>query len=457
MFLCGTARAAEVTRVVSSQGEDDKFDFNLTLWWLHQVESSFVKRESQSVYSAQTEIIRDSKYTAQRDTLNLRADFGLLWDVGIHIQAPLVLSDSSSLYFDQSDGGNCVYPSMNPNPRPTCVNNQNSQLLGEGILPTATMKDPQGNTIITGWGMNAANGGKPFPTTSNQIFQSPNRRGFQNLGIGVTWAAFNQLRDDTKPTWTLSFDALLDVFKDMGFDPANPGANTAVGPGYHQLVFSTFVSKRFRYFDPFIGAWYMLPVRTNNSIFQTYPNQTTNQPQQQAGIVAGVEQIAWEDVRAKQRVTIEARVHLQEFFFGRGYSEIWQPLAGASTCNEQNPSACRPNIDLQYTDGNNQVMRAYPGVTDIDPYAMFGGELGLNVQVGRYIRFHGLFGLTAAAPHYITGTSPGIDTNGDGRVDPNAGEPINAAYREAIDIPGRRFRVEGTTIWNLLLEGSMMF
>jgi hypothetical protein len=451
-LLCGTARAAEVTRVVSAQGEDDKFDFNLTLWWLHQVESSFVKRESESIYSAQTEIIRDSKYTAQRDTLNLRADFGLLWDVGIHIQAPLVLSDSSSLYFDQSDGGNCVYPMpANPSaPRPTCVNSQNSQLLGEGILPFS--KDATGQ--VNGFGINAP-AGKPFPTSSNQIFQSPNRKGFQNLGIGVTWAAFNQLRDDTKPTWTLSFDALLDVFKDMGFDPANPGANTAVGPGYHQLVFSTFVSKRFRYFDPFIGAWYMLPIRTNNSIFQTYPNQTTNTPQQQAGIVAGVEQIAWENVPARQRVTIEARVSLQEFFFGRGYSELWQPLAGASNCNEQNPGNCRPNIDLQYMDGNNQVMRPYPGVTDIDPYAVIGGQLGLNVQVGRYVRFHGLFGLSAAAPHNITGTSPGIDLNGDGRVDAN--EPVNAAYREAIDIPGRRFRVEGTQIWSLLLEGSMMF
>jgi hypothetical protein len=443
-----------VTRVVSSQGEGNKFDFNLTLWWLHQVESSFVKRESQSIYSSQTEIIKDSQYSRTRDTINLRADFGLLWDVGIHVQAPLVLYDSSSLYFDQSEGSNCQYPDpTNPNaPRATCVNNTNSQMLGEGILPT-----PRDMTTgqVLGWGINAPNGGKPFPTTSNQIFQSPTRRGFENLGIGVTWAAFNQLRDDTKPTWTLSFDAFLDIFKDMAFDPAAPGANTAVGPGYHQLVFSTFVSKRFRYFDPFFGAWYMLPVRTNNSIFQTYPNQTTNQPQQQAGVVAGVEQIAWENVPAQQRVTIEARVHLQEFFFGRGYSEIWEPLAGASNCNEQNPGNCRPNIDLQYMDGNNQVMRPYPGVTDIDPYAAVGGELGLNVQVGRYIRFHGLFGLTGAAPHFITGTSPGIDTNGDGRVDQN--EPQNAAYREAIDIPGRRFRVEGTKIWSLLLEGSLMF
>ena len=83
------------------------------------------------------------------------------------------------------------------------------------------------------------------------------------IGVGLTWAPFNQRRDDTKPTWTLSFDAKLDVFKDRRFDPSNPGGNTAVGQGYHQFIWSTFVSKRFRWFEPYFGGSYMLPVRTN--------------------------------------------------------------------------------------------------------------------------------------------------------------------------------------------------
>ena len=402
IVLFGTgARGAEVTRVVSALDDGNRFDFNLTLWWLHQVESSYVKRESQSVYSSQTEIIKDLKYGHNRDTINLRADFGLLWDVGIHIQTPLVLADSSRLSFDQSEGGNCIFPNNAAGARPTCVDHTNSTILGDGILPTTT---DAVTGQVTGWGLDSPHN-RPFSGNSTGVFQSPTRRGFENLGIGVTWAAFNQLRDDTKPTWTLSFDALLDVFKDMGFDPANPGANTAVGPGYHQLVFSTWVSKRFRYFDPFVGAWYMQPIRTNNSIFQTYPNQTTNTPQQQAGIVAGVEQIAWEDVPAKQRVTIEARVHLQEFFFGRGYSEIWQPLAGKSTCNSTNTADCRPGIDLEYMDGNNVVDRPTPASPTSIPTPPSAATLGLNVQVGRYVRFHGLVGLTAAVPHFITGAS----------------------------------------------------
>ena len=33
----------------------------------------------------------------------------------------------------------------------------------------------------------------------------------------------------------------------------------------------------------------------------------------------------------------------------------------------------------------------------------------------------------------------------------------NPVYRESIDNPGRRFKVEGTEIWSLFLEGSLMF
>jgi hypothetical protein len=244
----------------------------------------------------------------------------------------------------------------------------------------------------------------------------------------------------------------------MRYDPANPTGNTAVGPGYHQLIWSTWVSKRFRYFDPFVGAYYSLPIRTNGSPFQNLgPTQTTVNPQQQAGVTVGVEQIAWENAPARQRVTVEARFHAQEFFFGRGHSEIWQPLSGRSDCNANNLAACRPGIDLEYAQGNNTIDAPYPGVSDIEGYAAFGGELGLNVQVGRYIRFHGLFGLTAAEPHYITDAGAGVDTNHNGVVDSQDQAEANPVYREAIDLPGRRFRVEGTKLWSLFLEGSIMF
>ncbi len=465
LLVSPLARGAEVTRVVSALDDNDLFDFNLTAWWLHEARTSFIKRESQLPPAAETELIKDLKYAQTRDILNLRADFGVLWDIGLRVYVPLVLRDASSLEFDRSEGGNCIYAERADGMRPTCVDSANSTILRDGVLP---------GYGADSWGLDAPHNRQytrapqpatgPFDPGPAGVFRGPNRKGFQYLGLGVTWAAFNQLRDDTKPTWTLSFDSQLDVFKDMRFDPSNPGGNTAVGLGYHQLIWSTWVSKRFRNFDPYFGAWYMLPIRTNGSPFQKYSGgaapgistQTAVNPQQQAGFTVGVEQIAWEDVPAKQRVTIEMRFFAQQYFFGRGHSELWQPLSGSSACAGTGAAPeCRVGIDGDLNgDGR---LDPYPGVTEIESYASFGGQLGFNVQVGRFVRFRTLGGLATDMPHYITGASAGVDTDGNHQVNSQSADEANPLYREAIDLPGRRFRVEGTRIWSLFLEGSLMF
>ena len=446
------ARGAEVTRVVSAMDGDSRFDFNLTATWWHTVNTSFVKRELQSSLAPGTELIKDMQYSRSLDVLNLRADVGVLWDVGLHVELPLVLSDVTSLDFDRSSSP-CVFPEDAGGMRPTCVDSANSTILRDGILPGYQMNE---------WGLDAehnrAFGRAPgeFPGTPN-LYRGPKRKGFEYLGLGITWAPFNQTRDDTKPTWTLSFDALLDVFKDRRMDSSNPNANTAVGQGYHQFVWSTFVSKRFRWFDPYFGGWYMLPARTNGSPFQKYgPTQSSVSPQQQAGVLVGVEQIAWENPRGDQRVTIEARFHMEQHFFGRGRSEIWEALAGSSNCTENTQSACRPGVDLD-VNHDGLLDTPHPGITDIESYATIGGDLGLNVQVGKFIRFRSLFGLRSDMPHMITVDSAGVDTDGDRRVDPANAAEANPVYRPLFEQPGRRFRVEGSKIWTLMVQGSIMF
>jgi hypothetical protein len=442
LALAPAARAAEITRVVSALDDENAFDFNVTLDWLHTTKSAFIKRESTDNMGA---LVKDLQYGQTRDILNMRMDFGILWDVGIHVAAPLVLADNRHLDFDQSAGSACTYPGDSPNP--TCVNQNNSTILSSGILPSNGMS----------YGLNSKNG-QPF-TSGSRVFQGPTRSGFESLNLGITWAPFNQRRDDTRPTWTLNFESLLDIFSDMRFDPSNPGGNTAVGPGYHQFVWSTYVSKRFRYFDPYFGAWYMLPVRTNGSIYQEINggNQTAVNPQQRAGVRGGFEQIAWENPRADQRVTVEFMALAEEHFYGRSASELWEPLAGSSKCMTPGTPECRPGIDYNLGD---PTALPYPGVTETQAYGTFGGNVGLNVQVGKYARFRGLFGLTIDEPHFITFSGTGIDRNGDHHVslDPNTNPPeVNIFYRDSIDAPGRRFKVEGTEIWSLFFEGSIMF
>ncbi|HVY36398.1 MAG TPA: hypothetical protein VHM31_00630 [Polyangia bacterium] len=422
LLAAGRARAAEVTRVVSAFDDDDTFDLNLTATWLHDSKTAAVNREQETATGVA--LVRDLKYARTRDVLDMRLDFGVLWDVGLHVDAPLVLHDSNYLDFN------------------TGVDAGNSTFIADG-----TMFNP---------------GGRP-----GHVFQSPTRKGFENLGLGVTWAVFNQNRDDTKPTWTLGFDALLDVFQDMRYDQLNPNANSAVGLGYHQLIWSTWVSKRFRHFDPYFGASYMLPIRTNGSIFQDLGGgQTVVNPQQVGAVVIGVEEIAWENPARQQRVTIELQAHMEEHFAGRNYSELWEPLAGSPSCQAGSTDLtnCRPAFDqlaqAPVINGVTQPLTVkgapYPGVSDVEAYGTFGGDVGLNVQVGPYVRFRSLFGLTVDAPHFITDASPGVP-GPNGRVDSTNPDQANPVYRESIDLPGRRYRIEQSETWHLLVQGSLMF
>jgi hypothetical protein len=459
----GAGRAAEVTRVVSALDDDNRFDFNLTLSFLREAKSAFIKRESQSQQpsASRIDLIKDMQYLQTRNVLDLRADFGILWDVGLHVEVPIVLTDDRRLDFDQSAGGDCMYPG-DPGPI-NCVNASNATTLRDGILPVDNASAP------TQYGVDGQHPDRHgFAAPSKTVFRGPTRRGLESLNVGLTWAPFNQLRDDTKPTWTLGFDAKLDVGKDMRFDPAAPGANTAVGLGYHQFVWSTFVSKRFRYFEPYFGASYMLPVRSNGGVFrgEAKGSQTAVDPQQRAGVQIGVEQIAWEKPRAAQRVTVELRGRAEQHFFGRSHSELWEALSGSPQC-ANDPAACRrdpgvggANVGIDFDQGNPSP---YPGVTETEAYASFGGDAGLNIQMGKYVRFRGLFGLTVDLPHFITYANAGSDLRGnpdgspDGHVDLADPAEKNPVYRETIDNPGRRFRVEGTQIWSLFLEGSIMF
>jgi hypothetical protein len=461
------ANAAEVTRVVSALDDDNRFDFNLTLSWLHDAKTAFIKREAVVTRTApngdsltRNELIKDLQYLQTRNVLNLRADFGILWDVGIHIEAPIVLGDDRRLEFDQSQGADCHYPGdvdavTRQEVAPTCVDVTNSTILRDGILPVNRAANP--NT----YGIDAQHPGRSYAGEPT-VFRGPTRRGIEYLGFGINWAAFNQARDDTKPTWTLGFDARLDVGKDMRFDPLAPSANTAVGLGYHQLLWSTMVSRRFRNFDPYFGLFYMLPVRTKGSPFQRYGTggQTAVDPQQRAGVQIGVEQIAWEKPSAQQRVTVEVRARVDHHFYGRSHSELWEALAGSPQC-ASDASACRGDpsvpggaVGIDYDGGNPSP---HPGVTETEAYSTFGGDAGLNIQVGRYIRFRGLFGLALDLPHFITFANAGVDRDGDSAVQLANPAEKNPAYRETIDNPGRRFRVEGTRVWSLLLEGSLMF
>jgi hypothetical protein len=100
----------------------------------------------------------------------------------------------------------------------------------------------------------------------------------------------------------------------------------------------------------------------------------------------------------------------------------------------------------------------FNGMTDVENYGTFTSMLALNVQAARYVKFQLGASLSFDQQHGITYTdacNPEADV-----VVPQApctkGSP-NPDHRAVIDLPGHRFRIEETTVFQFFATGTAMF
>jgi hypothetical protein len=416
LFLVGMAelaQAAEETRVVTGRlPAREWMDWTVSLNYLHEQEHGALRREHEAQNTGGSiELVRDLLYQRSRDVMQLRAEAGLFKDLSLFTVLAVVVSDQSSLDFDRSD--DCSAQASR------CVDATNSTTLLDGILP--------------GYGI---------LTPSANVFRGPTRRGFEYLGLGASWAVFNQARDDTKPTWLLRFETRLSLAEDMRFDPAAPTHNTAVGPGYHQFIFSTLFSRRFGPLEPYSGAWVVLPVLTQGSPLSA-PGLSGG-AQKRLGFEAGVDATVWEDKQARHRVAYELRGQAELHLDGLAQSPLWEALSGDSRCSTDPTNYCRravgmagagPSVDL---DRNGDGLPDYPnsGVTHSPSYVQMGGDTGITIQIGPHARLRSLFGLYWQQSHDLTDGSSG-----------------NVVY----DVPGRRYRIENAYSWRIFVDGGVVF
>jgi hypothetical protein len=398
------ADAAEVTRVLSARGLKD-FDVDVSLAWQHDSSKASIKREL--VQPTGTAVVNDLLYHQVRDSMQLRAEVGLIHDLSFFLAGSLVLGDQRGLDFDSS--ACAVAPCL-------------ETLLRDGILP---------GTQGTSWGLDAQNGGVPFQPPSGQVFRGPDRSGFEYLGFGLRWAAMNQARDNAKPTWTVGLETRLSVADDQRFDPGKPTANRGVGLGYHQILLTTMFSRRFGDYEPYMGGFFMQPALTSTSVYKNIGAGSFASAQRRAGGEFGLEGTLWEDPARHARFALEAAGRFEFRFEGLAQSELWEVLSGDARCTTD-ASHCRPGIDVD-SKGN-----AAPnsGVVRSPAYGLVGGDAGLSAHFGRHARLRSLFGMFFEEAHFLTDVASG-----------------NSVY----DIPGRRFRVEGQYTWHVLVDATATF
>lgn len=483
------AEPGEVVDVVDAFDTEkgDPFDLNLSLGFHQHWERGEIRREgnrgpdgepaTNAGFVSNVENIASYKHTTS--TLNMRADVGIYKDLALFFRLPLILADDRSL--DDLDG------SKGP------VNAK----FGRAYDPAT---------------------GDPF---FKLPFSSPTRSGIDYVAAGLRWSVFNHTRDNTKPTWTWEVEGRFGVGEPLHACNANPetipdaalGAANTTGKKYAQcpgltsdpderpingadgrwyrnpslagrspgisrgtnaLRVGTLFSNRFRYVEPYGGFWFMAEWQKSGNDIGNYGDIEgiiTNRPPLRGGLTGGLMVHPWENREQYQRFTMDLRFNGQYVSQGRDYTPLFDALgsSNASSLVAPNPAEYIASTDASgqvISTGNYKKPFAFTGVTDVEAHGMFGGSLGFIVQAAQFIRFNMGGGVTYVQSHLVSasdacnpdftpsaGGAGRCRTGGTGNV---TGAP-NPNHRSVIDLPGRRFRVAETYIWDAWISGTVMF
>lgn len=411
--LAGPAGAAELTRIATSAEPGNPFDLDLGVRWDRSVESATISRESTA---------ERLRYVRTRNAIVPRIAIGLWRDLELHAEMPYVLGDDQQWRYGMHYG-----VASGPNPA-----------------------DPQS---IGGNGIDA--GGTPctappcpiFPVDPSPTDYHGGRVG--DLVVGLAWGIFNDRKDDTKPFWLVGMDVTFPTAArwepgkgrttDTWLSPY--GVQTKAGPIGEKIwkwdVY-TALSKRYRYFDPYVKAHARFAFKSSS----TYSNcdaaqeatASTLQAKQMesnavadcaaagssagaklpfvAGMMVGTEIVPYEDARETQKLSIDFRLYGDGVSSQRFYNEL--------------------------TAATGKLLQT-------GSYLEIGGLAGLYLRASRYVLLTAQASIATRTSHDLTGEALG---------DPGS---INPNFDWRYDAAGRRFRISEVSIFELSFGGVLQF
>jgi hypothetical protein len=369
---------------------------------------------------------RDLAFHQDRHTITPRLDIGIYHDVWISVALPVIIDESRQLTLDQ----------------------------GVTRTTSSTVLDQ----FLSSGGLDAQN--PTTPTTGDLMFRDVDRHGIDQLVLGAGVAFLNQRRDATKPTWKVGADLKLAIGSVMKFDPAAPGANTAVGYGVHELKLWTTFDRRVGIFEPHTELWWQAPIgTTNDSLFQNPGFGSTNTGKgMQAGVKLGVEIAAYDDPVAHDHVGVDLGANITGHFEGRDYSEMWEVFAN-------NPQLVLDGDPV--TPGTQTT--PYPGISNIEQYLETRLTASVRAAIGPKVHFAATFSLMWETDHAITfadagvvlpactaGATTGCVPMASSTIQPGTAE-VNPVYSDKIDLVGHRYLSQDNFGYILGVEGEVLF
>ena len=415
---------APFTDVVDAFDDHDVFDLNISIGYLRTWELGRVQREANGPDAADGRMSRHwqdvGDYSREVNQLVFGLDVGIYRDIAAYARLPLILSD------DRSISG-----------------------VGGDLLPTALLSD-RSSTPMALFG------------EGDMRFRSPTRSGVDYLAAGLAWSILNQQRDPHVPTWVLMIEGRFNLGEPMHacendggtIRCQGGGTDAGVSRGTNALRIETRGSFRYEYLEPYAGLAFQMEWPGSSDRFfvpgGNLAGYINSRPPIVGRLTVGAAVIPWEDRQHWQRFSVDLRFTGDYVSEGRDYSPLFDALGSSN-----NPYLTSRNCEGVLGAGENctdagLVESAFFGLTDTQSHVRIGGQITLEMQAARYVRF-GVSTAVYHSPSYVITQADACNPN----ADPPGGDErtrgtcrsgiINPHHRPVIDLPGQRFRMEGLT------------
>ncbi len=462
---------ASVVQVVDAFDGNDPFDLHFTLGFQQTWKTAEITREtsisepefSSGGFTAST--LNVAEYTEVTTRMNMRLDLGIYKDIAAVIRMPVILSNDRKL---------------------------------EGLNGSEELQ-------------NLALQGYPGERLFSLPFHSPERSGIEYLATGLQFGLMNQWRNPARPTWVVGVEGRFNVSEpmhacndaplaagdnrvkcahpadinqngiagesDLEGDRFSGGRDPGVSRGTTALAVNTYMSKRVRYIEPYAGIEALFEFQNSDSDFglTEVEGALVNHPPLQGTLVVGMGVMPWEQLERFQRVEVDFRFAGTYRSEGRDYSELFDALGSSSATSLREPRFAEYQANEGSNSGEvpsvvdqNSEKIYMTGITDVQPYGVYTLSTQGTWTAGEYIKFNLGFGYTFVQGHLITYDQP---CNPDFKDDVGKAGPCrnsrsgsfdatgipNANYREVVNTPGRRFRVNSSSSIDAWLNATVMF
>jgi hypothetical protein len=477
---------SEVVQVVDAFDDDDLFDLNLSLGYQSTWTNSKILRESSLTdagfsdggYSRAN--LNVAEYSQRVSRLNTRADIGLYKDIALVVRLPIILSDDRELKGLSGSDQNQAFSLAGapgeqlfslPFKSPT---RSGVEYLAIGIdaSPMNQARDSTKPTWLIGIEgrfdvsepMHACN---KNPTTINT------NSGLHAGDAQVQCANFSDInRNGTGQEYPAAVDGntLEGTF--------NGSRKPGVSRGVTGLEGHTIVSRRVKYIEPYGGFRALFEFQKDSSDYGAtdLKGSLVNHPPLKGTMIFGLNVIPWEIREAFQRLAFDIRFTGTYVSEGRDYSELFDALgtSDASTLRYPNYAEFQAGSMAGTSVVNPNSQKVYfTGLTDVQQHGVYTLSGSVNWQAGQYVKFNLGAGYTITQAHFITfdqacnpdfandlnkaGPCHGSKTDMSGAAkDVPSGIP-NPNYRKAINDPGHRFKVSGSSDFDAWINATVMF